>query len=150
MNQTTIVCFSNHHENTKRLVSTAGEADIFPVGQVTAEELSSYRLIGFASGIYMGKPHASLLDLAASIAQQRKGNLPRVFAVCTSGSGSKGYIRGFQAWLEELGLEVAGTFSCKGYDTFDPWKLVGGIAKHHPNQRDLDRFQDFLKGLAES
>ena len=56
MNQTAIVCFSNHHENTKRLVSAAGEADIFPVGQVTAEELSSYRLIGFASGIYMGKP----------------------------------------------------------------------------------------------
>lgn len=132
MNQTAIVCFSNHHENTKRLVSTAGEADIFPVGQVTAEELSSYRLIGFASGIYMGKPHASLLDLAASIAQQRKGNLPRVFAVCTSGSGSKGYIRGFQARLEELGLEVAGTFSCKGLRHFRPLEAGGRHCKAPP------------------
>lgn len=148
MNQTAIVYFSKHHENTKRLVSAAGEADIFSVDQVTEAELAPYKLIGFASGIYMGKPHAGLLDLAASVAQQRQEHLPQVFAVCTSGSGSQGYIRSFRARLEELGLPVAGAFSCKGYDTFGPWKLVGGIAKHHPDQRDMDGFRDFLQQLA--
>lgn len=32
------------------------------------------------------------------------------------------------------GCPVLGEFSCKGYDTFGPFKLVGGIAKGAPQR----------------
>ena len=37
-------------------------------------------------------------------------------------------------WLEKFG--------CKGYDTFGPFKLVGGIAKDHPNEEDMKNAVD--------
>lgn len=149
MNNTVIFYFSSHHNNTKDLVSGLPGADIFPVNQAAEAELSQYRLVGFASGIYMGKPHPSLLELARKIARERQGDLPQVFAVCTSGSGGKSYSKRFQAQLEKLGLPVAGAYSCKGFDTFGPWKLVGGIAKGHPDQRDRENLENFLQKLRE-
>ena len=40
-----------------------------------------------------------------------------------------------------------GKFSCKGYDTFGPFKLVGGIAKGHPNGQELADAVAFYKGI---
>ena len=42
-------------------------------------------------------------------------------------------------WLENLAV--------KGMDTFGPFKLVGGIAKDHPNEEDMKNAADFVKGL---
>lgn len=42
---------------------------------------------------------------------------------------------------------MLGEFGCKGYDTFGPFKLVGGIAKGRPNERDLEKAQAFFLGL---
>ena len=42
---------------------------------------------------------------------------------------------------------VVGKFGCKGYDTFGPFKLVGGIAKGHPDEEDMKNAVDFVKGL---
>ncbi len=150
MKKTAIFYHSSHHDNTKKLVSGIEGVEAFPVNQAGEAALSQYRLIGLASGVYMGKPHASLLELAGKIAQDSRGNPPEIFAVCTSGSGGKGYARRFQAQLEELGLPVVGAFSCRGFDTFGPWKLVGGIAKRHPDQRDLEAFRAFLERLRKS
>ena len=52
--------------------------------------------------------------------------------------------------LEELkGKEavVEGKFGCKGYDTFGPFKLVGGIAKGHPDDIDIQNAVEFVKDL---
>ena len=43
--------------------------------------------------------------------------------------------------------KIAGKFSCKGYDTFGPFKLVGGIAKGHPDHKDLADAVTFYKGI---
>ena len=40
-----------------------------------------------------------------------------------------------------------GSFGCKGYDTFGPFKLVGGICKGHPDETDLKNACRFLDGL---
>ena len=50
----------------------------------------------------------------------------------------------------EKGCPVLGEFGCQGYDTFGPFKLVGGIAKGHPNERDLENARSFYRGLLES
>ena len=149
MKKTAIFYHSSHHDNTKKLVSGIEGVEAFPVNQAGEAALSQYRLIGLASGVYMGKPHASLLELAGKIAQDSRGNPPEIFAVCTSGSGGKGYARRFQAQLEELGLPVVGAFSCRGFDTFGPWKLVGGIRKGRPNDHDLKMAEQFILRMAQ-
>ena len=42
---------------------------------------------------------------------------------------------------------VVGKFGCKGYDTFGPFKLVGGIAKGHPDDKDIQNAVEFVKDL---
>ena len=46
-------------------------------------------------------------------------------------------------------LPVLGEFSCKGYDTFGPFRLVGGIAKGHPDAADLEDARRFYRVLRE-
>lgn len=47
----------------------------------------------------------------------------------------------------ERGCAVLGTFGCKGYDTFGPFKLVGGLAKGRPDEGDLDRARSFFRDI---
>ena len=105
------------------------------------KELSGYDVIGFASGIYYGKFHRAVLDFASA-------NLPKdkkVFLICTYGGNVA--LRSMKTILEEKHADLIGTFSCKGYDTFGPFKLVGGIGKGRPNAKDLAAAVDFYRGL---
>lgn len=47
----------------------------------------------------------------------------------------------------EKGCSVLGEFGCKGYDTFGPFKLVGGLAKGRPDEGDLDRARSFFRDI---
>jgi flavodoxin len=51
--------------------------------------------------------------------------------------------------LTKKGAQIAGRFGCRGFDTFGPFKLVGGIAKGHPDNGDVAEavtyFGDLLK-----
>ena len=53
--------------------------------------------------------------------------------------------------LEGLAAErrcpVLGSFGCKGYDTFGPFKLVGGIARGRPNEADLEQARSFYQEI---
>ena len=46
-------------------------------------------------------------------------------------------------------FDFSGAFHCKGYDTFGPFKIIGGIAKKHPDEKDLANacvfFENILK-----
>ena len=101
----------------------------------------SYDMIGFASGIYFSKFHQSILGFAEK-------NLPddkMVLLICTYG-GSANY-KSIEQILDKKHASVVGKFGCKGYDTFGPFKLVGGIAKGHPDEEDMKNAVDFVKGL---
>lgn len=47
--------------------------------------------------------------------------------------------------LESKGAHVVGRFNCRGFDTFGPFKLVGGLRKGHPNTKDIEAAVVFLK-----
>ncbi len=59
----------------------------------------------------------------------------------TKGSGSKALRR----IAADKGCPVLGEFGCGGYDTFGPFKLVGGLAKGRPNERDLEQARAFYQ-----
>ena len=97
-------------------------------------------MIGFASGIYFSKFHQSILGFAEK-------NLPddkKVFLICTYG-GSANY-KSIEQILDKKRSKVIGKFGCKGYDTFGPFKLVGGIAKGHPDEEDIKNAVEFVRG----
>ncbi|MEY2227626.1 MULTISPECIES: hypothetical protein [Streptomyces] len=48
--------------------------------------------------------------------------------------------------LEGKGFEVEGTFACRGFDTWAPFKLLGGINKRRPNGDDLAAARAFAEG----
>ena len=139
-----IIYASVHHENTKKVVEAiAGEnvVDLIDATKEKERDLSGYDLIGFASGVYYGKIHQTVLNFASV-------NLPankNVFLLCTCG-GSAAF-RSIEEVVKSKQGKIVGKFSCKGYDTFGPFKLVGGIAKGHPDDKDLADAVAFYKGI---
>lgn len=106
-------------------------------------DLSEYDLIGFASGIYYSKFHKTVLKFAEE-------NLPdnkKVFFIFTYGSAKDSYTKGIKDVVSRKGAEIAGQFCCQGFDSYGPFKLIGGIAKGHPDQTDLDNARAFYRSI---
>jgi flavodoxin len=147
--KTLILYTSVHHQNTEKVAKVMAEelgADLVSIGQVQPETLTAYDLIGFGSGIYYMKFHKTLLEFV--------GVLPivtekRAFIFSTSGDGG---IQSHAALKEQLvnrGFSIVGDFSCNGWDTWGPLKLVGGTNKGRPNEEDLQEARVFARGLKE-
>ncbi len=144
--KTAICYYSRHHGNTRKVAEAMageGEADLIDVTARRMVRLEGYDLIGFASGIYYGKFHESVLRFARQYLPQGKP----VFFVCTYGGAKGGGPRDVAELARERSCPVLGVFGCKGYDTFGPFRLVGGIAKGHPNARDLENARGFFQSL---
>ncbi len=67
-----------------------------------------------------------------------------MFFVCTYGGGMGQSTRELKELARGAGCAVLGTFGCKGYDTFGPFKLVGGLAKGRPDEGGPDRARGFF------
>lgn len=144
------VCYySRHHGNTRKVLEAMageGEVDLIDVTARQAVCLEGYDCIGFASGIYFGKVHDGILAFARQYLPCGKP----VFFVCTYGGAKGSATKTLSEIAREKGCPVLGEFGCKGYDTFGPFKLVGGIAKGHPNARDLENARSFYRDLRET
>ncbi len=144
----TAVCYySRHHGNTLKLLEAMAEGrddvELFDVTSRMAFYPERYDVIAFASGIYFGKFHQSVMDFA----RQYFPAGGKTFFVFTGGAPSVKSTAAIRAVLAEKDAQVLGQFYCRGYDTFGPFKLVGGIAKGRPNGADLQAAKDFFDGL---
>lgn len=145
--KTLIIYASVHHGNTEKVGKAMAEtlnADIINVDDVNINDLQNYDLIGFGSGIYGGKFHKDMLDLIEKLPSVAD---KRTFIFSTSSMEKKRYNNSIEEKLKEKGFEVIGSFSCKGYDTFGPFKLIGGIGKGRPNEEDIKKAVDFAKKI---
>ena len=147
MSKCFIFYVSQHHQNTEKLLKQAigGDplAELVPLTDAPLPDLSQYSLIGLDSGVYMGEPHTAIL---AFLEKHRKDLAGRkVFTILTSGSNQKNYSKNFRALLENCGCSITGSFQCKGFDTNGPWKLIGGIAKSHPDAADISDAAAFIR-----
>lgn len=143
----TAVCYySRHHGNTLKVLEAMaeeGQIDLIDVTRHQSVHLDEYDCIGFASGIYGFEFQKAVVEFARQYLPAGKP----VFFVCTyggmKGSGTKAAAR----IAAEKGCPVLGEFACRGYDTFGPFKLVGGIAKGHPNAQDLEKARQFCREI---
>lgn len=132
-----VVYYSKHHGNTKKLldaIEAAGhDLALINAAEVTHADLAPYDVIGFASGIYYSKFHKSVLRLA-------ENDLPRgkkVFFLYTYGAEKAGYTEAVTKTVGGKDAQVLGEYGCFGFNTFGPFKLIGGIAKGHPTADEL-------------
>jgi len=143
-----IAYYSQHHGNTKKLldaIKELGDIKLINVVECEAADLSDYDIIGFASGIYYGKFSKTVIEFA-------KNNLPnkkRVFLIHTYGSKRKKYTEKMKQIIAEKSCQLLGTYGCRGFDTFGPFKLIGGIAKRHPDENDVMGAKEFFRKIIE-
>lgn len=145
-----ILC-SYHHNNTEKIAKVfAGvlDAQIKTPQQVNPDELQEYSLIGFGSGIYGGKHHEYLLDLANRLPQVTNKN---AFIFSTSAMTGDAKVAKDHSLLREIlqskGYVIVGEFSCKGFNTNSFLALFGGMNKGRPNALDLKNAEEFAVNL---
>ena len=147
--KTAIAYYSEHHGNTKKLLDAICAVDkevtLIDVTEKREVNLSDYDRIGFASGIYFSKFAEQVLSFASV-------NLPAekpVFFIATCGNPMKIYFNSIRKVANDKQCKVLGEYLCLGYDTFGPFKLVGGIQKGHPDETELKEAVEFFKGFIE-
>lgn len=144
--KTAIIYYSKHHGNTKKLLDAIAAEDDITFIDVTdhpVTELSDYERIGFASGIYYQSFHKSILEYAKKYLPEKKN----VFFLFTYGVKRKGYLDAIRQAVFSKNAKVIGQYGCRGFDTFGPFKLIGGIAKKHPTQEEIKKAVDFYQSL---
>lgn len=146
--KTAVIYYSEHHGNTKKLLdavksASQDEIKLFNILETAPEDLSQYDMIGYASGIYYSKFHKKLL----AYAEKNTPENMEVFFIYTYGAEKDGYTKAIRQAVATKNAKVLGEFGSFGFNTFGPFKLIGGIAKNRPNDTDLKNAVDFYNGL---
>ncbi|MGW6376356.1 flavodoxin family protein [Rhodococcus sp. NPDC055112] len=145
-----IVCTSVSHGNTRKIADVMGavlSAPVMAPEDVDPVELAGYDLVGFGSGIFQMSFHPQLRDFVGALPPQPA---TAAFVFSTSGLPEppfRRYSRSFERLLEQKGLKVVDTFSCRAFDTYLPFKLVGGRRKERPDINDLRAAHTFAERL---
>jgi flavodoxin len=143
-----LVLFSYHHNNTQKVAKVFAailDAQIRTPQEIGPEELQQYDLIGFGSGIYDGKHHRDLQDLADRLPSVVS---KKVFLFSTSWDTRIDRIHSsLRVRLESKGYIIVDEFNCGGFNTNSFLKYFGGLNKGRPNAEDLKRAEEFAQGL---
>lgn len=148
--KTLIICKSIHHQNTKKIAQVFAKilkAEIADPDTFDPKNLDKFDLVGFGSGIYMWKHHQTLFSFAKKLPQQKN---KKAFIFSTSGVGQMGINQNHKTLkkiLKSKKFAIVGEFTCPGWDTFGPFKLIGGLNRGRPNSEDLKKAQVFAKKL---
>lgn len=143
---TAIVYYSKHHGNTKKLLDAIADKNEVTLIDVVAQpdaDLSAYDRIGLASGIYFSSFAKQILSFADEHLPENK----EVFYIYTHGAPGGNFLKAIRDIAEKKHCKEIGEYRCQGYDTFGPFKLVGGIAKGHPTDEEVAGAVEFYKKL---
>ncbi len=144
--KTAIVYYSKHHGNTKKLldaIAAAEEVTLIDVTEQADADLASFDRIGFASGIYYSSVAKQLMSFANDHLPEGKD----VFYIYTHGAPVGGFLKSIREIAEKKHCRELGAYHCLGYDTFGPFRLVGGIAKGHPTEKETADAVKFYREL---
>ena len=142
--KTAIAYFSKHHGNTKKLLDAIAEQEevtLINAADTKKADLTSFDCIGFASGIYFASFAGQLLEFAETNLPDKKD----VFFIGTCGVQSGVYFESIRKITKTKQCLELGAYMCLGYDTFEPFKLLGGISKGHPNDEEIAKAVSFYQ-----
>ena len=139
-----IIYASVHHRNTLKLLEAIKakyqEIELFDATKVVLKDLMSYDVIGVASGIYFNKFHKSIDPFLENNLPEHK----KVFLMYTSGAAVD-FGKDIIPIIQKKKCTHIGTYGCRGYDTFGPFKLVGGLQKGHPTADEIQEAINFVE-----
>ncbi|WP_030721852.1 flavodoxin family protein [Streptomyces sp. NRRL F-2580] len=148
--KTLLVCTSVSHGNTRRMAQAMAQvldARVVTPQEATAVEPADYDLVGFGSGIFSQRMHPDLLGYVRTL----PASSGRAFVFATSGLPElpfAPFTRPLVRLLQARGFHIEPTFTCRAFDTWAPFKPLGGINKHRPNAADLTAARAFARRLA--
>ena len=138
--------YSKNHGNTQKLlnaIAAENEVTLIDVTAQPAADLSGYDRIGMASGIYYSSFARQIVDWA-------EGHLPEgkpVFYIYTHGAPAGNFLKAMRKIAAARHCTELGEYHCQGFDTFGPFRLVGGIAKGHPTEAEIRGAVAFYRKL---
>ncbi|HDM23832.1 MAG TPA: flavodoxin [Candidatus Bathyarchaeota archaeon] len=140
-----IICKSIHLGNTLKIANEMAkilECKVLEPEKVEAEDIEEAEVIGLGSGIYYGRHHTSIFKLLDKYSFKGK----RVFVFYTSAFRKVKFLNGCEDKLlnklRKHGAEIIGVFQCRGES-----RLLGGVCKGRPDERDLARAREFAEKL---
>ena len=146
MSNVCIVYSSTHHGNTEKVLNKIKEkfpeTVLIKAGDFNPDDFNRYEAIGFASGIFylkFAKPVDKLFE------QALVSSVQKLFFIYTAGAVNAGFEKTLRKKTEQSGKICMGIFGCKGFDTFGPLKLIGGLNKNRPNEKDFKNAIDFFE-----
>jgi len=144
--KTAIVYVSIHHGNTKKLVDAVSEKyDITVIDGIKDNDfdLAEFDRIGFATGIAYGRFYRQMLKIMNEKLPEGKA----VFFLYTYGVKTEMYCNAARKIAAMKKATILGEYGCRGYDTYGPFKLLGGISKGHPDKTDVQNAIEFYGNL---
>ncbi|WP_101772500.1 flavodoxin domain-containing protein [Peptostreptococcus faecalis] len=147
--KTLIIYCSIHHNNTEKIVNYILEkTDVEAINILDNKDniaLFEYDNLVFASGIYYGNMDSRIYKFIEENKEHVSGK--KIFTMITSGLMSVKYEDTINKELDVRDLVSSGFYQCRGYDTYGPWKLIGGLSKGHPNEDDMENALNFIKNI---
>ena len=144
--KTVIIYESKHHGNTKKLcdrIASECGVKLVEAKSVTNDfGWNDYDIIGFASGIAYKKFYENVNKAAEMIPEGKK-----VFFIYTCAKNNTDFSQDIQSIVDKNGSECLGSYGCKGYNTYGPLKLIGGMNKQNPNEYELQKAVEFVKEI---
>ena len=146
MEKVAIIYASTHHGNTRKLVDAIAQQ--YDITQIDADkqknaDLSEYDLIGFASGIDFGK----FYDCVEQFVEVNLPKHKQIFFLYTCAKPNDRFTQSIKAKAARKHAVFLGEYGCKGYNTYGPWKLIGGMNKNHPSPKEVDGVIRFFESL---
>ena len=144
--KTAIVYYSTHHGNTKKLldaIAAENNVNLIDVTRKPTADLTGFDRIGFASGIYYSSFAKPLLRYADAYLPEGKD----VFFLSTQGNPAGRYFGSIRKIIGKKNCRELGCYGCLGFDTFGPFKLIGGISKGHPTEEEIAAAVSFYQSL---
>ncbi len=149
--KTLIIYTSIHHKNTEKIAKKMAnilEAKLLTPDEADTNTFKEYDLIGFGSGIYHRKFHENLLNFIDGLPVLKN---KKAFIFSTSGGlwlpCVNDFNRKIKEKLTEKGFDILGEFSYRGFNTYGPFRYIGGINKGRPDEKDFKKAEKFAKYL---
>lgn len=146
-----IVYQSIHHGNTEKIAREMAnilDADLKKPQEIELNICDDCDVMGFGSGIYFSRHHKALLRFAENITCKKR---KKAFIFSSSGLAETKHLNDFNKKLKDIlvskGFEIIGVYSCRGFDTWGPFKVIGGINKGKPGEDDLENARKFAQDL---
>ena len=146
----TVTCYySRHHGNIRKILEAMaqeGDVELLDITTRQAVRLEHYDCAGFASGVYFGKFHDSVL----SFARQHLPTDKPVFFVCTYGAGWAAAPGSWRPWRRSAAARCWGPSAAMATTPLAPSNWWAASPRGRSNEADPEQAHSFYQEIQET